>query len=160
MSDDSNLLVSLRPSRNLCAPCGFPKNFSNHWKTVGKFFQSLEEPPRIFQPLEKSFPTIGKNGANFPTIGNFFSNHWKTSVPPTSYQIGQNPAGAPPFRRPFVFPWAKTRKDAASLNAFQLRPSRFPPAPPTGHWCRGAPTATGPNGFPCRRGSGPGCRPG
>ena len=31
----------------------------------------------IFQPLEKNFPTIGKNGAIFPTIGKKFSNHWK-----------------------------------------------------------------------------------
>ena len=32
----------------------------------------------IFQPLEKKFPIIGKNGQNFPTIGKKFSNHWKT----------------------------------------------------------------------------------
>ncbi|MBR4188520.1 MAG: hypothetical protein IKQ55_00985 [Kiritimatiellae bacterium] len=34
-----------------------PLNFSNHWKL---FFQSLEKLARIFQPLEKSFPIIGK----------------------------------------------------------------------------------------------------
>ncbi len=32
---------------------------------------------KIFQPLEKNFPIIGKTGANFPTIGKIFSNHWK-----------------------------------------------------------------------------------
>ena len=32
----------------------------------------------IFQPLEKNFPIIGKNGKSFPTIGKKFSNHWKT----------------------------------------------------------------------------------
>ena len=37
-----------------------PKNFSNHWKTGEKFFQSLEKIGGIFQPLEKSFPIIGK----------------------------------------------------------------------------------------------------
>ncbi len=31
----------------------------------------------VFQPLEKNFPIIGKTGANFPTIGKIFSNHWK-----------------------------------------------------------------------------------
>ena len=31
----------------------------------------------IFQPLEKKFPIIGKNGAVFPTIGKKVSNHWK-----------------------------------------------------------------------------------
>ncbi|MBR3581906.1 MAG: hypothetical protein IKO01_00510 [Kiritimatiellae bacterium] len=34
---------------------------SNHWKTGGKFFQSLEKPGGIFQPLETFFPIIGKN---------------------------------------------------------------------------------------------------
>jgi hypothetical protein len=34
-----------------------PRNFSNHWKL---FFQSLENSGQIFQPLEKSFPIIGK----------------------------------------------------------------------------------------------------
>ena len=32
---------------------------------------------KIFQPLEKNFPIIGKNRADFPTIGKIFSNHWK-----------------------------------------------------------------------------------
>ena len=32
----------------------------------------------IFQPLEKNFPIIGKNGPIFPTIGKNFSNRWKT----------------------------------------------------------------------------------
>ena len=32
----------------------------------------------IFQPLEKNFPIIGKNGQSFPTIGKNFSNRWKT----------------------------------------------------------------------------------
>ncbi|MBR4250680.1 MAG: tRNA lysidine(34) synthetase TilS [Kiritimatiellae bacterium] len=32
---------------------------------------------QIFQPLEKSFPIIGKNPENFPTIGKKVSNHWK-----------------------------------------------------------------------------------
>ena len=45
------------------------REFSNDWK---KSFQSLEKPPRVFQPLEKSFPTIGKK----------VSNHWKTLPPP------------------------------------------------------------------------------
>jgi hypothetical protein len=31
----------------------------------------------VFQPLEKKFPIIGKNGAIFPTIGKKLSNHWK-----------------------------------------------------------------------------------
>ncbi|MBR4190623.1 MAG: MBOAT family protein [Kiritimatiellae bacterium] len=34
----------------------------------------------IFQPLEKSFPIIGKNGGNFPMIGKKVSNGWKTSA--------------------------------------------------------------------------------
>ena len=34
------------------------------------FFQSLENRRKIF-------PIVGKTGRNFPTIGNFFSNHWK-----------------------------------------------------------------------------------
>jgi hypothetical protein len=38
------------------------KKFSNHWKTAEKFFQSLEKIGRIFQPLEKYFPIIGKPG--------------------------------------------------------------------------------------------------
>ena len=38
---------------------------------VENFFQSLEN-------CRKIFPIIGKIGQNFPTIGNFFSNHWKT----------------------------------------------------------------------------------
>ena len=42
--------------------------FSNDWK---HFFQSLEK-------CRKIFPIVGKNGRNFPTIGKFFSNHWKT----------------------------------------------------------------------------------
>ena len=33
---------------------------------------------KVFQSLEKSFPIIGKNPENFPTIGKKFSNHWKT----------------------------------------------------------------------------------
>ena len=33
---------------------------------------------KVFQPLEKNFPIIGKNPENFPTIGKKFSNHWKT----------------------------------------------------------------------------------
>jgi hypothetical protein len=37
------------------------------------FFQSLENG-------RKNIPIIGKNGRNFPTIGKFFSNHWKISV--------------------------------------------------------------------------------
>ena len=37
--------------------------FSNHWKKREKIFQSLEKPDGFFQPLEKSFPVIGKNGA-------------------------------------------------------------------------------------------------
>ena len=41
----------------------------------------LQRPARdrrkVFQPLEKKFPIIGKNGRNFPTIGKIFSNHWK-----------------------------------------------------------------------------------
>ena len=52
------------------------REFSNHWK-------------KIFQPLEKSFPTIGKTGEvfqplekNFPIIGKKLSNHWKTIPPP------------------------------------------------------------------------------
>ncbi len=43
------------------------KNFSNHWKKRTRFsnhwkifFQPLEKPGRIFQPLENFFPTIGK----------------------------------------------------------------------------------------------------
>jgi hypothetical protein len=35
-----------------------------------KFFQSLENGRKIF-------PIIGKIAEIFPTIGNFFSNHWK-----------------------------------------------------------------------------------
>ncbi len=46
------------------------EKFSNGWK---HFFQSLEN-------RQKIFPIIGKNGRIFPTIGNFFSNHWKTSA--------------------------------------------------------------------------------
>ena len=38
------------------------KIFSNHWKTSEIFFQSLEKNGKIFQPLEKNFPIIGKNG--------------------------------------------------------------------------------------------------
>ena len=34
---------------------------------------------KVFQPLEKKFPIIGKNGGNFPTIGKIFSNHWKNA---------------------------------------------------------------------------------
>ncbi|MBR3581911.1 MAG: hypothetical protein IKO01_00535 [Kiritimatiellae bacterium] len=45
--------------------------FSNHWKIAEIFFQSLEN-------IRKFFPIIGKTGPIFPTIGNFFSNHWKT----------------------------------------------------------------------------------
>ena len=37
-----------------------PEIFSNHWKTAEKFFQSLEKMAKIFQPLEKNFPIIGK----------------------------------------------------------------------------------------------------
>jgi hypothetical protein len=37
------------------------EKFSNHWKTAEKFFQSLEKPAGIFQPLEKKFPIIGKS---------------------------------------------------------------------------------------------------
>ena len=70
-----------------------PKKFSNRWKTAENFFQSLEKPARIFQPLEKYFPIIGKNAASFPTIGNFFSNHWKTRFLPMSQQIVQTPRG-------------------------------------------------------------------
>ena len=33
----------------------------------------------VFQRLEKKFPIIGKIGADFPTIGKFFSNHWKNT---------------------------------------------------------------------------------
>jgi hypothetical protein len=50
------------------------------------FFQSLEN-------CRKIFPIIGKIGPFFPTIGNFFSNHWKTGVFPASYQIGQGSRG-------------------------------------------------------------------
>ncbi len=46
------------------------EKFSNGWK---HFFQSLET-------RREFFPIIGKNGRIFPTIGNFFSNHWKTSA--------------------------------------------------------------------------------
>ena len=37
-----------------------PQPFFNRWKTRERFFQSLEKPAEIFQPLEKSFPIIGK----------------------------------------------------------------------------------------------------
>ncbi len=47
------------PLRFPCSPLA-PKIFSNRWKTAEKFFQSLEKPARIFQPLEKYFPIIGK----------------------------------------------------------------------------------------------------
>jgi hypothetical protein len=70
-------LRSLRcPLRSPCASLA-PKIFSNHWKTAEKFFQSLEKPAGIFQPLETFFPIIGKTGRSFPTIGKKFSNHWK-----------------------------------------------------------------------------------
>jgi pyruvate formate lyase activating enzyme len=36
------------------------KIFSNHWKNAENFFQSLEKPGQIFQPLETFFPIIGK----------------------------------------------------------------------------------------------------
>ncbi|MBR4251296.1 MAG: hypothetical protein IKQ15_03215 [Kiritimatiellae bacterium] len=36
------------------------KKFSNHWKNAENFFQSLEKTGRFFQPLEKSFPIVGK----------------------------------------------------------------------------------------------------
>ena len=42
-----------------CAPLA-PKIFSNHWKTREKFFQSLENQARIFQPLEKCFQSLEK----------------------------------------------------------------------------------------------------
>ena len=47
------------PLRIPCSPLA-PKIFSNHWKMREKFFQSLEKPLRIFQPLESFFPIIGK----------------------------------------------------------------------------------------------------
>ncbi len=60
-------LLSLRSLRHpLCVLCVYscaplaPKIFSNHWKTHERFFQSLEKSARIFQPLEKYFPIIGK----------------------------------------------------------------------------------------------------
>jgi hypothetical protein len=34
--------------------------FSIHWKTAGNFFHSVEKPAGFFQPLEKSFPVVGK----------------------------------------------------------------------------------------------------
>ncbi len=52
-------VLCIFPLRFHCAPLA-PKIFSNRWKTREKFFQSLEKPARIFQPLEKYFPIIGK----------------------------------------------------------------------------------------------------
>ena len=57
-----------RPSRKpcglcaFCGLCGFPKVFSNRWKTAERFFQSLEKSDQFFQPLENFFPIIGKLG--------------------------------------------------------------------------------------------------
>ncbi|MBR3582523.1 MAG: hypothetical protein IKO01_03655 [Kiritimatiellae bacterium] len=54
------------------AACRPPKIFSNHWKTAEKFFQSLEKPPGIFQPLEfffqslENFPAAQTGGAGVP----------------------------------------------------------------------------------------------
>ncbi|MBR4251600.1 MAG: MBOAT family protein [Kiritimatiellae bacterium] len=48
------------------------------WGLWHGLFLVLERLAGIFQPLEKSFPTIGKNPQNFPTIGKKVSNHWKT----------------------------------------------------------------------------------
>ena len=44
------------------------------------FFQSLEN-------CRKIFPIIGKIGPVFPTIGNFFSNRWKTGLRPMGQRI-------------------------------------------------------------------------
>jgi peptide/nickel transport system permease protein len=44
------------------------KFFSNHWKKREKIFQSLEKSDEFFQPLEKSFPIIGKNGAEIYSV--------------------------------------------------------------------------------------------
>ncbi len=44
-------------------------------------FVSRKRPKNSLQSLEncrKIFPIVGKNGRNFPAIGNIFANHWKT----------------------------------------------------------------------------------
>jgi hypothetical protein len=53
------------------------------------FFQSLENGREIF-------PIIGKIAPFFPTIGQFFSNHWKTGLLAMSYQIVRNPVAVGP----------------------------------------------------------------
>jgi hypothetical protein len=52
----------------------------------------------VFQPLEKSFPIIGKSGPIFPTIGKKFSNHWKTPGPASGAPRGQTALAFPAGR--------------------------------------------------------------
>ena len=61
--------ASSTPLRSLRFPLALPL-----LSTCGEsFFQSLEN-------CRKIFPIIGKIGSFFPTIGKYFSNHWKTPV--------------------------------------------------------------------------------
>ena len=80
------------------------------------FFQSLENHRKIF-------PIIGKTAPIFPTIGNFFSNHWKTPPPPF------------PRRNPCDFPCAVVgravparRSNARQNTARPCTDAHYPPA--------------------------------
>ena len=81
-----------QPQNTIFRTFSLPPDFSTHWK---HFFQSLENSRKIF-------PIIGKTAPIFPTIGNIFSNHWKTPPPALPRQnpcdfpcAGMGRAGSP-----------------------------------------------------------------
>ena len=100
-------------------------------------FVSQKRPEIFFQSLEnrrKIFPIIGKTAPNFPTIGNIFSNHWKTFAPPGRARLrpGRLHPVRPRPRRSAVLPVLRpppasqsplARQDAAPPEA-KRRPCR------------------------------------
>ena len=106
-----------RQPQNAKTPHFFPPPiFSTHWK---HFFQSLEN-------SRKNFPIIGKTAPIFPTIGNIFSNHWKTfPLPSTPICRALTAPSAHPL------PLWSSRQDRRSTLSFWID-AQFPPRPHDG----------------------------